>query len=388
MTNFRYITREDKTKELFFKLPKALMYEDKYKCVSANAKLLYGMLLDRTSLSIENDWFDEEDRAYIICEVSEVEIFLKCSRATATKALKELEGVNLIKKLRLGQGEANLLYVAHVDTTKETLDIHLKLHKRMVEVLKHKRAVAEEERKAKKEEKIKEFQKFKNYTSTENTSVESNGDNEKEEKTLEPLETLRSTKNELLEVQNLNPNNTNNKETDVSMFVCSENQQTEKKTFLDRYKELLPASKYIIKTLPLMELKFEYDLFDKVLLDTINNKRVKNRENYIIGTLNKLIRKGIFTLDEFMEQNNLHTYKKYQKRQNEKESGIELELTDNDIKDMYKSDKQVIEGILIEDLVQKSMLEMDFFKDLSLEHKEMVRDCIKSRGWFMPSWIE
>ena len=112
------------------------MYEEKYKSVSANAKLLYGMLLDRTSLSIENDWFDEEDRAYIVCEISEVEIFLKCARGTASKVLKELENINLIKKLRLGNGLANLLYVAHVDTTRETLDTHLKLHKRMLEALK------------------------------------------------------------------------------------------------------------------------------------------------------------------------------------------------------------------------------------------------------------
>ena len=135
MTAFNYITRKDKTKELFFKLPKALMCESKYKEISANAKLLYGMLLDRTGLSIENDWFDEEDRAYIICEISEIEIFLKCARGTASKGLKELEKINLVKKLRLGQGEANFLYVAHVDTTKETLDTHLNLHKRMVDAL-------------------------------------------------------------------------------------------------------------------------------------------------------------------------------------------------------------------------------------------------------------
>lgn len=69
MKNFKFITKQDATKELFFKMPKALMYEIKYKKLSANAKLLYSMLLDRTSLSIENNWFDEHDRAYIICEV-------------------------------------------------------------------------------------------------------------------------------------------------------------------------------------------------------------------------------------------------------------------------------------------------------------------------------
>ena len=382
MTTFNYITRKDKIKELFFKLPKALMYETKYKEISANAKLLYGMLLDRTGLSIENDWFDEEDRAYIICEVSEIEIFLKCARATANKALKELEKINLVKKLRLGQGEANFLYVAHVDTTKETLDTHLNLHKRMVDALKHKRAVAEEKRKAKKLEEKSKIQKFKNCTSTENTSVENN-------EQLDPLKTLRSTKNELLEVQKMNPNNTDFNKTDISMFVCSENQQTEKKSFLDRYKDFLPPSQYITKTLPLMELKVEYDLFDKVLVDTINNLKVKNKENYLISKLNKLIQKGIYTLDSFVEDTNLYAYKKYQKK-NDKELGIDF--TDREIKDMCKEEKKVIEDIImgsvdVSVLVDKSIASVDFFNALTLEYKNMVRDFIIENRLYMPLWI-
>ena len=362
MSNFNYITKRDKTKELFFKVPKALMYENKYKDISANAKLLYGMLLDRTSLSIENDWFDEEDRAYIICEISEVEIFLNCARGTAAKVMKELEKINLIKKLRLGNGLANLLYVAHVDTTKETLDKHLKLHKRMIEALKIKRAAEEETRRAKKEAKLKEQQKFKNCTSVENTDVEN-------VEKLEPLETLRSTKNELQEVQNLNPNNTNSNNTDVSMFVCSENQETENKTFLERYKEFLPASKYIIKTLPLMELKIEYDLFEKILLDTVSNPKRVNKENYIVGTLNNLIEKGISTLDEFIEDLNLYTYNKYQKKKDKENLGVEF--TDEEVKDMYKDNKRFVNDIIMsdvsmEELINKSRVSKEFFLALDL----------------------
>ena len=199
MNNFKFITRNDITKELFFKLPKALMYEVKYKKLSANAKLLYAMLLDRTTLSIENDWFDSQDRAYIICEVDEVEIYLSCARGTANKALKELEKHKLIMKHQQGQGKANLLYVAHVDTSKDTLDTHLKLHKRMLLALKSKR----KENKAKYESK-----KFKNCTPVGNTDI-------KDCKTVNNTDINRSTKNELLEVQNLDGNNTNNKETEV-----------------------------------------------------------------------------------------------------------------------------------------------------------------------------
>ena len=380
-TTFNYITRKDKTKELFFKLPKALMYETKYKEISANAKLLYGMLLDRTGLSIENDWFDEEDRAYIICEVSEIEIFLKCARATANKALKELEKINLVKKLRLGQGEANFLYVAHVDTTKETLDTHLNLHKRMVDALKHKRAVAEEKRKAKVAEEKSKNQKFKNCTSTENTSVENS-------ETLQPLETLRSSKNELLEVQNLNPNNTNNNKTDISMYVCSENPQI-KKSFIDRYKEFLPPSSYALKTLPLQELKIEYELFDKILIDAINTKKIVNKENYIIKTINEQIKKGISTLEGYIDDLAKHSYNKYTKK-NSKE--LHVKFTDKEILDMNKQDRNLVNDIImgsvdIDVLVNKSINSVDFFNALNLEYKDMVRSFIIENRMYMPLWI-
>ncbi|MDB8791711.1 replication initiator protein A [Romboutsia sp. 1001216sp1] len=198
MNNFKFITKQDMTKELFFKMPKSLMYELKYKKLSANAKLLYSMLLDRTSLSIENNWFDEHDRAYIICEIDEIEIFLNCARATAVKSMKELEKYNLLMKLKRGQGLANLLYVAHVDTSKDTLDTHLKFHKRMINALKDRRE----------QQKLMYLsKKFKNCTSIENTNVE-------EVKKVQPLEILKSSKIKFNEIQNLDGNNTNNKETE------------------------------------------------------------------------------------------------------------------------------------------------------------------------------
>lgn len=199
MNNFKFITKQDMTKELFFKMPKSLMYELKYKKLSANAKLLYSMLLDRTSLSIENNWFDEHDRAYIICEIDEIEIFLNCARATAVKSMKELEKYDLLMKLKRGQGLANLLYVAHVDTSKDTLDTQLKFHKRMINALKDRRE----------QQKLMYLsKKFKNCTPIENTNVE-------EVKKVQPLEILKSSKIKFNEIQNLDGNNTNNKETEV-----------------------------------------------------------------------------------------------------------------------------------------------------------------------------
>lgn len=198
MNEFKFITKNDMTKELFFKMPKSLMYEQKYKDLSANAKLLYSMLLDRTSLSIENNWFDEYDRAYIICEIDEVEIFLNCARGTANKSMKELEKYNLIMKKQQGQGKANLLYVAHVDTSNDTLKTHLQFHKRMLNALKVKRKEKKEEYKIK---------KSKICTPIENTKVDVTKD-------VQPLESPRCTKFEFNGVQDLDGNKTYSKDTE------------------------------------------------------------------------------------------------------------------------------------------------------------------------------
>ena len=49
----------------FYRIPKLLFTSEYFKNLSCEAKVLYGLMLDRMSLSIKNRWFDEEDRAYI-----------------------------------------------------------------------------------------------------------------------------------------------------------------------------------------------------------------------------------------------------------------------------------------------------------------------------------
>lgn len=50
----------------FYRIPKVLFTDDKFRSISAEAKVLYGILLDRMSLSQKNGWFDDADRVYII----------------------------------------------------------------------------------------------------------------------------------------------------------------------------------------------------------------------------------------------------------------------------------------------------------------------------------
>lgn len=98
----------------FYRIPKLLFTSEYFKNLSCEAKVLYGLMLDRMSLSIKNRWLDEEDRVYIFFSVEEIMEMLNCGRNKAVNCLKELDqetGIGLIEKKRLGLGKANVIYV-------------------------------------------------------------------------------------------------------------------------------------------------------------------------------------------------------------------------------------------------------------------------------------
>ena len=98
----------------FYRVPKVLFTAECFKPLSCEAKILYGLMLDRMGLSIKNQWFDEKNRVYIIFTVEEVMELLGCSRQKAVKTIAELDkekGIGLIEKKRLGLGRPNMIYV-------------------------------------------------------------------------------------------------------------------------------------------------------------------------------------------------------------------------------------------------------------------------------------
>lgn len=121
---FDYYRGMEAEQYTFYRIPKVLFTAECFKSLSCEAKVLYGLLLDRMSLSIKNRWFDEEDRVYIIFTVEDVMELLNCSRQKAIKNLAELDtekGIGLIEKKRLGLGKPNVIYVKNF-IIKETAD--------------------------------------------------------------------------------------------------------------------------------------------------------------------------------------------------------------------------------------------------------------------------
>ena len=111
---FEYFYGMEAEQYSFYRIPKMLFTVECFRSLSCEAKVLYGLMLDRMGLSIKNRWFDEEDRVYIIFTVEEIAELMDCGTQKAVKLVKELDadkGIGLIEKKRLGLGKPNVIYV-------------------------------------------------------------------------------------------------------------------------------------------------------------------------------------------------------------------------------------------------------------------------------------
>lgn len=96
----------------FYRVPKLLFTSGRFWNLSTDAKMLYGLFLDRMALSQRNGWVDSQGRVYIIYTVENIMESLGCGNKKAIKLLSELEEkANLIMREKKGQGKPNLIYL-------------------------------------------------------------------------------------------------------------------------------------------------------------------------------------------------------------------------------------------------------------------------------------
>ena len=113
----------------FYRIPKVLFTEERFKTISAEAKVLYGLLLDRMSLSAKNGWQDKENRVYIIFTIEDIMAAMGCADQKAGKLLYELESkCGLIERKRQGLGKPNLIYVKNFVTPSESRFLNRENH--------------------------------------------------------------------------------------------------------------------------------------------------------------------------------------------------------------------------------------------------------------------
>ena len=79
--------------------------------MSFQAKILYGLLLDRMGMAQKNIWIDEENKAYVVYQIAEIMTDMNISKQKAVKSLAELVDMGLVEKKQRGLGMPSLLYI-------------------------------------------------------------------------------------------------------------------------------------------------------------------------------------------------------------------------------------------------------------------------------------
>ena len=109
--SFDYYYGQESEQFIFYRIPKLLFTDDRFSELSIEAKVLYGVMLDRMGLSIKNKWLDEQKRVYIVFTIDKIMNLLHCREQKANKLLKDLEEIGLIERKRNGLGKPNFIYV-------------------------------------------------------------------------------------------------------------------------------------------------------------------------------------------------------------------------------------------------------------------------------------
>ena len=221
----------------FYRLPKALITDERFKGISNNAKLLYGLMLDRMSLSKRRGWLDDDNKVYIKYSLNNIEEDLNVSRKTAGAILKELEGIGLIDMIQQ-TGVANVIYVKNfVSERRESTD--------------DTRVVEDECKKESsvKKEPVEKMHQCNNSTSVNSAPVE-NGNQCKNAtcESFEPVENLHQCNFDTetgeiftqVPVENLHPiNNNPNNEMSYNNHISLSYQQVDPRDEATAYMELI-----------------------------------------------------------------------------------------------------------------------------------------------------
>ena len=116
---FNAITVEQyETSERYFKLPKLLFESPRYEDMRLDSKVSYSILKDRLSLSLRNNWVDEEGRIYLVYSNSKLMKILNCSKSTLLRIKKQLAEYGLMQEVQQSSSEkgtlANKIYLGNL----------------------------------------------------------------------------------------------------------------------------------------------------------------------------------------------------------------------------------------------------------------------------------
>ena len=115
-----YFYKSESEQFAFYRIPKLLFTDSRYAVISVEAKVLYGLMLDRMSLSVRNNWVDDDNRVYIYFTLEEITDYLSIGKDKGVKLLKELDGI-LIERKKQGLGKPVMIYVLNFTDSQNSI---------------------------------------------------------------------------------------------------------------------------------------------------------------------------------------------------------------------------------------------------------------------------
>ena len=119
--NFGYFHEEESEQFAFYRIPQVLFKDEKFAKLSTDAKVLYGLFLNRVSLSKKNHWIDDEGRVYVYYTLVSIQEDLHCASQKALKLLKELESYGLMARNSICGKTFSALALAKSSSSSEAL---------------------------------------------------------------------------------------------------------------------------------------------------------------------------------------------------------------------------------------------------------------------------
>lgn len=136
---FDFFYGDEPKQYAFYSIPQLLFTDEKFKKLSCESKVLYGLLLDKAGLSAKNGWTDDDGKVYVYFKREDACSMLGCKKDKATKIFAELDdekGIGLIKRVSQGQGKPTKIYVRHflrvIDTEKEVNPANLEQRRKSI----------------------------------------------------------------------------------------------------------------------------------------------------------------------------------------------------------------------------------------------------------------
>ena len=270
--NFNYLSASGIDKFTFYRMPKILFVDDYFSAISCEAKVLYGLLLDRATLSKSNNWIDELGRVYVFFKQTEAMEMLNIKKNKVIAIFKELEDIGLLIRKKQGQGKPTRLYV--LDFSSHTDDENSKTNE----------VVSDDEEQTSSNDTKKEVKRFEKQTSEIQTS---SNDTKKEVKRLEK-QTSKGLKNKPLSSNYINKTEMNKTE---SIYLSSnanqptsENNENINDRLIDRYNNAVEKVKkqieygYLIKNYEKSTIDLIVSLIADVYVDdssiSVNNRTI------------------------------------------------------------------------------------------------------------------